>query len=654
MIKQLNRTFRINESGVDWKFKSSDSCVTFSNPEGVTTQPNQFISTDIIYEDELCLDKDLVLQLELLKDGCLEVFTFAKVDPCASLNVPTPIFTRDGNRVTAKGTASGGSGSYTFSWSFTNNNLTVISQDDDEIVFDLNQNTQQVGVLLRVDDNETGCSIVTAGIVQYVEILTVNNLEFAVDCPPTALFIPFDQLLNGASNSTPDWDTFSVGLTSGGFTVTPSTDGLSIFVEQSGALSFSYSVESTNGSLSNNGLISITVPECANLGTGLTVYGMVQRLGASETVGAVKYFPTEDRIFNSDDIDWTTFQFLKAPSNGTAVLESDRRIKYTVTTVSTEGDTFEWEVKDINGNSTGRVIDVVSHEQISAPTANDVDACLDCGVTLAVDVLANDTGEIDSKSLALTVTNNNVSSIINSNGEVELTANNNVNTATLTYQVSNYAGDTATADINVQAICSGTGTDEDITCLSKAFNLIDLFDGIQGSYTITETTLAGEGDSSNNDYTTQGGSITGPTGDGAVDFTSINSGTYRFTLTASGTGACSGNTMATEVVITLNDQPSLTINSASDNGDGTFDVQFTVASTAENFEITVDTIPAIYEKGITFDNVTGVGTCTLYFRDAASSSLAIAVDGDCDSELRKIQSVTNTGGSYINSAGILV
>jgi hypothetical protein len=228
--------------------------------------------------------------------------------------------------------------------------------------------------------------------------------------------------------------------------------------------------------------------------------------------------------------------------------------------------------------------DIVNRNVVATPVTAGDTICAKCNTpTVATDVTANDTGTIDKSTIQITSITSDVQYSQDANNDLIFTALPDPSLNRIVqYLVKNTQGvDSNTSNIVLSVTCAGTPLDQNITCwASKVFDLLDYFeDAAAISYTFTETTTG-------TTYTSQGGTIGAATG--TVDFTSINAGTYTFEITAVGAGGCSGSGDDTaEIEITLNDAPSLTIDSVVNNGDDTGTVNFTIVGLSSTASLVV-------------------------------------------------------------------
>lgn len=669
-----NRQFAINTSGSTWVFSSTDPGVSFSNLTGTTTATNQVITTDITYESDTVFSNATILLEVTDPSGCKTTHTVTKVDPCSAFTLGTVSVSKSGTTFSAAIAVSGGSGDYNYIWDITPlipTTIPPVVSNDPNIEFEIPANTPSGEILIRVtvEDNVRGCTKSSEITTAFHNPIVVPDITLGLTCiegAPDFLAIRnlvFDKTAYNSvftkNGNTVDWSTLTVTKPSSafdvkiGFPYMPTEQGIVIKMltqVPTGDYEFTYYVKDTLGLASNIGTLTVKVSDClgdTNVpGEGLpNTGGLIERLDTSASPSDTIAFPADTRFADNVDIDWTTFTVHNNPTYGTVALNAEREIIYTITSVNTIADFFEWSVKDINGISSGRIVDVVHHNVIAVPTTSALALHETIGeASDAKDLSAQFTGEIDKGSIYISTTNEHIQVSQDSNYDFIFTPLPGATaTETVKFKGANLAGEySAEETITINCVYAGDLpiSTYNITCKSKTFNLIDLFDNVVGSYTITETTPVTEGDSSNDDYTTQGGSITSPTGVASVNFAAINPGTYRFTLTATS----SGESDTKEVIVTFATAPSIAFDVITDNTDGTFDATFSANGILPStIAVTVQGSPAVFLSGIQYDSTTGTGSFTAqYVVVPGNNEINLSATSECGTIVRDIQTDTAT------------
>ena len=247
---------------------------------------------------------------------------------------------------------------------------------------------------------------------------------------------------------------------------------------------------------------------------------------------------TSNRI--AGDADYSTMVITAAPTFGTAVINANGDIIYTptdITTTPTIPDRIKWSIQS-NSGKTSFVTETILRDIIAAPIGVNDTVCTTCGEpTAAIDVLANDTGDIVRDTIYITSSDIDISTSIDSDNNVVFLASPGASFTNLVkYKVKNSQGiDSNETTVIVSAACTGIPQSPyNLACVPKTFDLIDQFTG----YNAFGTVFVEDGSTASPDYTTQGGTIIGV--GGTVDFTAINPGTYRFKFTAQNIVACAG------------------------------------------------------------------------------------------------------------------
>ncbi|MCB0761688.1 MAG: tandem-95 repeat protein, partial [Flavobacteriales bacterium] len=155
---------------------------------------------------------------------------------------------------------------------------------------------------------------------------------------------------------------------------------------------------------------------------------------------------TFDVLDNDSDSDGTldtgSVTISEEPSNGTATVNEDGTITYTPDENYNGTDTFEYEVCDNEGACETATVTVVVNPVNDAPTANDDVATTNEDTDVTIDILDNDNddddpaGGIDNTSVTITDEPANGTVVVNGDGTVTYTPDENFNGSDVfTYEV---------------------------------------------------------------------------------------------------------------------------------------------------------------------------------------------------------------------------
>jgi hypothetical protein len=383
-----------------------------------------------------------------------------------------------------------------------------------------------------------------------------------------------------------------------------------------------YHIVTTSG-LQAFGSLSVNSPICAErvgfVGTPTTI-----QLISGDIIGTQKLIPVEARVGGTPN--WSTFTFLNVPSWGTVTFNGDREIVYTITnilTTPTIPDTIKWSLQDDSGNQIN-ITDTVLRDILAVPVTTTDTVCTSCSQVVSnIDLLANDTGDIDRSTVQIVLNDPNIVIAKDSSNNFTFTtlagaSFNNLNS----YKVANTQGAfSATQNFIVRSACVGTPNDrsKDLTCLvSKLFNIADeypLANCFGETFVETTPTLP--------TYASQGGVITIG---GDVDLTGLVNKTYTFQYTCQNQGACSPTyddigTLTVSHAAT----PFVNITGFTNPSVGVYNFTFTYSGIISQFSVTDDGVGATFKDGIVANN--GSGTFSLYCN--AGSSIVISATTVC-------------------------
>lgn len=445
------------------------------------------------------------------------------------------------------------------------------------------------------------------------------------------------RLVQQCPDTSIEWEEMQLATSDNNLVITNNNDGtITVQNKQNSARTaiIYYTVKDSFGTYSNQGEITVSIPYCVvspSDDTTITGTNDSTQITAQHNVGDVITIPVESRIYSNSPVDWSSFTITTAPVYGTAVLNANREIEYTISDLTTNAgspDYIVWQVSNEAGG-TVTITDTILRNPEPKPTLTDDTICATCNDSVFdFDPIANDTGNIDRNSLVIVSVDPDLTITKKSNGIIDIIIGPEALSFNfIKYNVNNVQGVPSDTDgtISVIATCAGQPLEDkyDVTCLSnKVFNLWDRIQNANGlTYVWTEVTSSGT------TYTSQGGTITGGYL-GTVDFTSILPGEYQFQLSATGAPPCDTTTDTSVVTILVQDTPSLTITAKTDLGNGTAQIDYTYASIDQDtFAVVVDGTDPQWILRPTFNN--GQGTMVYQSAPGTTSNFTITVVDIC-------------------------
>jgi len=638
------------EAPYRFTYSSNNTEVSFSNVTGFASLSNStyYATTDVIYPTEASIATTIVTCTFVDSNGCSKVLTPVIVsNPCTLTNT----ISTNGEFVFVS-TVTGGSPDYTWSWNYDTNLW-------DKAPTDTSDTDNYLSLVLKSSSTPTSTPITCVvtdvkGCTKYASYAynfckpVVLPVTMTLSCQGTSActgsvtsYAAFDltRHVTPCSNQVIDWpnmqftglsDVCIINNGDGTITVGSTTNVASTKI-------INFAVQTTSGIVSNYATITINIVACVGKASFSGVPTTLQ-LTIEDVVGTDKTTNVSSRVAGNPN--WSTFTFTNTPSWGTVTFNANRDIIYDITDVATTPtipDTISWSLQDYSGNQIN-ITDTVLRNRIALPvTVLDV-VCNSCGETTApIDVLVNDTGDIDRSTLYISSSDSDIVVTKDTDNNFTFTSlpgasfNNFLN-----YRVANSQGaySTDAIRINVQVACVGTNNAPtlDLTCsVSKVFDIKDQFTGSNSFGDVfleTTPTLP--------TYASQGGVIVGA--DGTVTLTGLVNKVYTFQYTAQNVVACSPASDDVGVLtVTHGQSPHVTFATAVDNGNGTSTYTGTYLSNAAPFQVTLNGVVPAYQSGIlttggnftfTLYNVAGVNTVVI-----SSTSICGVAISDSDNSL---------------------
>lgn len=660
MIVDYNRQFTINKAGVSWYFETATSGVTFSNQNGVTTQDDEIITTNINYASEATIVNAIINLIVVDTKGCYHSQPVTIINPCTSSNLSIGndfIIVFEDGLLKVSANPTGGSGNYAYSWgvgrTFKYGAQYGTSTLEQFTVPTVQNEVLKLYIKLTLTDKELGCTVVKEKTYIYDDV-NIPDVDLTLLCStspdeyasaliffdPTEIDLTGDydpdKLTMVSTNPLVTAESYGSIYQNGGYVAY----GLITALQSTGDLTLEYYFERiTSATKTPSGTINVTIPTCLTGGgpvTELTTKGnQTIRVLSGAGAGTTYTFNIEGRFSPSVDIDWDTFQVVKSPTQGTVALNAERQLVYTVSSIPENPmvDSIDWVVKDHNGISTKRVTDYVDYNIVTPATVTDFAVDLVIGeASDFIDLATYFTGDFDPNSITISSINADMN-YIKAGSQFSFTALSGASsTETLRFKALSTVGqETAEGTITFNCVFAGNlvASTYDLTCKGKIFNLKSFFTGVVGSYQFVQ--------SSTNIDTVP---LTDATGLGTVDFTSVADDTYTFTLTATSNAVSD----VQEITILKNAAPNITIVGVPTDNDpnASFTLNFSYASIQTNtLTVLVNGSLANLLSSVVYDtlNETGVFTAA-YDTDPGSNVVTLTATSICGNLIQTSTTIT--------------
>jgi len=558
----LRETFNITVDALPYTygFTLNDTCITY---EEIAKSDTQLI-VEFSFATESCLNNANIVLTVRDNNDCIKQKTVVFEDTCASLALTD--ISLDGN-FTASTLASGGTSPYIYTWSYDDNIFSlnpVSNPNSSSVALILNATPEDTIIRCTVTDSN-GCTASKSLNYTFVRpvvgnvILQLSTLPSTVTvsaCPTACSYKANVEL--PITGSYIDYETVNIVNSDPKICIVKnSANNYSFYSSYSDptTVSLTYTVQNVYGIESLTGTISLNIPTCKRTLPFISSSMSLTTIPSGSLVSDVINIPLSEKTLSTNTLDWTTFSITNSLDYGTAALNANRDIEYTLTSVPASGaEIIVWRVEDTEGNSSGNNFEIINFNLAVAPVAVADTICAACNEPSSyTDILSNDTGEVNPTSVRFTQIDTDIA-ISGTNGTYIFTPGYGASFTNLVkYTVDNYDGITSNeANIVVKSVCAGQATQStiDITCLDTVIDLGDYIDNHNSfTYTATETTTG---------YTSNGGTIntTNPAF-AELDFTGIPDGTYTFEIEGTNASPCTNtSTLTINVSVTTVPAPS--------------------------------------------------------------------------------------------------
>jgi len=464
------RQYRINggTAPYEYTFTAENSCVSFSPGSGTTADGYVEVTFNFAYES--CFDDAGIVLNWSDSQGCTGQASITVANVCEDFEIMD--IGKDGQYTFVVAASSPSCSSVSVQWIY---NTTLWAQtglvngsfSSRLTLFPIGRSLPANTSVQAIVTDCNGCVKQTI----YNEVFCIPDAhDFAMSlyCVTTrheTSWIPIMTPVNCEASY--DWDTLQFDLPAG-ITVERRNNNEIRFIAEltrtPGQYAVTYSVATTQGIRSTNGIITLNLIGCPATET-ISITNSSFVLPCDLEPGDIYEIVLDGLVFVTPPatIDWLTVQTTEpptplSPSITFGINPLGQRVIYYEVPDPVAADVFSWTVCDTNGNCADAGIFSVVNCAIP-PDANDDEACVGCANSVTIDVLSNDTGNgspLNTTSLSIyTSPSNGVAAV--SAGQIVYTANPGFSgTDTLEYTVANGFGVTSPpATVTIEVICAG-------------------------------------------------------------------------------------------------------------------------------------------------------------------------------------------------------
>jgi hypothetical protein len=450
---------------------STCSNLNIVDPVGDTSDSVIPVTVEFTDEQQLTNCKDSMTITVTDADDCTFTLPLIFTNPCEDLQLIGGISEVGELRFTVSPT--GGNAPYTYTWVYPAG-LDIVGSNGDngilELAYNANSPVPRPTTITVIVEDANGCSQTDSYVVGNCVPATTGKTATIYCVDGSYATDALTLLVKPCAGQTIDWDTLTftgffnttTGLSEPSITVNNLGNGqIEVTSDSTNLTGASYqatwSVQTTSGIDSLTAVLNLIPSDCPETSPSVEMLDLFKQAECGDTTLSVNL--ENALVGDASLIDWSSYTTTSGPDKSGASVAFNagtRVLTYTIGTEDTGVDKVDFTLNTLAGATSGTISFLVDLDCDEAPVANDDTYTVDFNDTTTLNILSNDTGNINPDTITiLTYPQEGNLSVVD--GQLVYISDVDEGVYTFTYKVNNTNG-TNWSNIATGTITVGCGT----------------------------------------------------------------------------------------------------------------------------------------------------------------------------------------------------
>jgi hypothetical protein len=450
---------------------STCSNLNIVDPVGDTSDSVIPVTVEFTDEQQLTNCKDSMTITVTDADDCTFTLPLIFTNPCEDLQLIGGISEVGELRFTVSPT--GGNAPYTYTWVYPAG-LDIVGSNGDngilELAYNANSPVPRPTTITVIVEDANGCSQTDSYVIGNCVPATTGKTATIYCVDGSYATDALTLLVKPCAGQTIDWDTLTftgffnttTGLSEPSMTVNNLGNGqIEVTSDSTNLTGASYqatwSVQTTSGIDSLAAVLNLIPSDCPETSPSVEMLDLFKQAKCGDTTLSVNL--ENALVGDASLIDWSSYTTTSGPDKSGASVAFNagtRVLTYTIGTEDTGVDKVDFTLDTLAGATSGTISFLVDLDCDEAPVANDDTYTVDFNDTTTLNILSNDTGNINPDTITiLTYPQEGNLSVVD--GQLIYISDVDEGVYTFTYKVNNTNG-TNWSNIATGTITVGCGT----------------------------------------------------------------------------------------------------------------------------------------------------------------------------------------------------